>query len=66
MTVEFRISATDGQLPDGVPTKMSDGIITIEIADLDHLLDFCEKYGPLVIESMCGMPSLEIYNDYRE
>ena len=79
MTMKFRISATNGQLPAELPreanlivktgpmgNKWEEEFISIEIVDLAHLMAFCEKYGPLVIDTMLDPPSLEIYNDYRE
>jgi hypothetical protein len=38
----------------------------LELAGLDDLVEFCKKWGQVVIDVEDGRPSLEIYNGYRE
>ena len=40
---------------------------TIEIATIDELVKFCDKYGVVVIIPEANpYPAIEIYDDYRE
>jgi len=40
---------------------------TIEINTLEELIKFCKKHGNIIVDSDdCDIPSIEIYDDYRE
>ena len=76
--MKFRVSRTSDWAGDNEPCKGSfveentnyGTKWAIELADLDALIDLCKKEGYIIVKGECpatdGLPSLEIYDDYRE
>jgi hypothetical protein len=54
--------------PAGIARDMPDGAEGwfVEIPDLAALLEFSREHGPIVVGLDGGIPTVEIYDDYRE